>query len=97
VSPPDAISEFKGGVILVSHDARLIRRAIESNTYGEVWVVEGGSVTAFDGDMDDYTQRVLAEMEALEASVDGKVQPLTPYPIPHTPHPIPHPIPRPKA
>ncbi len=35
----EAIAQFKGGVVLVSHDARLIRSSIESSENGELWVV----------------------------------------------------------
>ena len=35
----EAIAQFKGGVVLVSHDARLIRRSIERSEHGELWVV----------------------------------------------------------
>jgi ATP-binding cassette subfamily F protein 1 len=35
----EAIAQFKGGVVLVSHDARLIRSSIQSSEQGELWVV----------------------------------------------------------
>ena len=67
-----AIRAFKGGVVLVSHDARLIRTAVEESDLGELWVVGGGGVTTFDGTIDEYSAHVLAEMEELGASADGK-------------------------
>jgi hypothetical protein len=41
----EAIAQFKGGVVLVSHDARLIRRSIECSEHGELWVVVSVSVS----------------------------------------------------
>jgi len=69
----EAIAQFKGGVVLVSHDARLIRSSIQSSEQGELWVVGNGTVTPFEGDMDDYTEMVLSQM-AQDAVSDGKIR-----------------------
>ncbi|KAJ6323321.1 hypothetical protein OIU77_013027 [Salix suchowensis] len=37
---PDALDEFTGGVVLVSHDSRLISRVCEDGEKSEIWVVE---------------------------------------------------------
>lgn len=60
----DAINEFTGGVILVSHDARLILE-----TSCQLWVVENQEITEVDGDFDDYRQEIL---EKLGEEVVGK-------------------------
>ncbi|KAJ3280234.1 hypothetical protein HK104_000811 [Borealophlyctis nickersoniae] len=61
----DAINEFDGGVVLISHDFRLIDQVAQ-----EVWIVDGGEVEEFDGDIRDYKARlkekVQAEREASE-------------------------------
>ncbi|XP_055015824.1 ATP-binding cassette sub-family F member 3 [Boleophthalmus pectinirostris] len=44
-----ALNKFKGGVVLVSHDERLIRLVCR-----ELWVCEGGRVTRVDGGFDEY-------------------------------------------
>ncbi|CAJ1066383.1 ATP-binding cassette sub-family F member 3 [Xyrichtys novacula] len=44
-----ALNKFKGGVILVSHDERLIRLVCK-----ELWVCEGGKVSRIDGGFDEY-------------------------------------------
>ncbi|XP_047450560.1 ATP-binding cassette sub-family F member 3 [Mugil cephalus] len=44
-----ALNKFKGGVILVSHDERLIRLVCK-----ELWVCEAGSVRRIDGGFDEY-------------------------------------------
>ncbi|XP_067057734.1 ATP-binding cassette sub-family F member 1-like [Acropora muricata] len=53
----EAINEFTGGVILVSHDARLILE-----TSCQLWVVEDQSITEVDGDFDDYRQEILEKL-----------------------------------
>lgn len=53
----DAINEFTGGVILVSHDARLIE---ETNC--QLWVIEDRGISEIDGDFDDYKLEVLKSL-----------------------------------
>ncbi|XP_037698979.1 ATP-binding cassette sub-family F member 1 isoform X3 [Choloepus didactylus] len=50
----EAINEYKGAVIIVSHDARLI-----TETNCQLWVVEEQSVSQIDGDFEDYKREVL--------------------------------------
>ncbi|MFN7197752.1 MAG: ABC-F family ATP-binding cassette domain-containing protein, partial [Hylemonella sp.] len=50
-----ALNEFEGTVMLVSHDRALLREVCD-----EFWLVSGGTLTPFDGDLDDY-QRLLLE------------------------------------
>ncbi|KAA0710672.1 ATP-binding cassette sub-family F member 1 [Triplophysa tibetana] len=50
----EAINEYKGAVIIVSHDARLI-----TETQCQLWVVENQSINNIDGDFDDYKREVL--------------------------------------
>ena len=49
-----ALNEYEGAVILISHDRHLLDACAD-----ELWLVEGGTVARFDGDMDDYRQRLL--------------------------------------
>jgi len=51
----EAINDFEGAVILVSHDRFLIEACAD-----RLWLVAGGTVRPFDGDMDDYRRLVLA-------------------------------------
>lgn len=53
----DAINAYKGGVIIVSHDERLIRE-----TDCQLWVVEDQSVNEIDGGFDDYRRELLESL-----------------------------------
>jgi len=53
----EAIAEFKGGVIIVSHDERLIRE-----TECQLCVIEDQNITEIDGDFDDYRKEILEEL-----------------------------------
>lgn len=50
----DAINKFSGGVVIVTHDERLIRE-----TECQLWVVENKTIEEIDGDFDDYREELL--------------------------------------
>ena len=59
-----ALNQFEGGVVLVSHDERLIDMVAD-----ELWVVnkglkgKPGSVTVFDGSFSEYRAHLEKEFE----------------------------------
>jgi ATP-binding cassette subfamily F protein 3 len=55
----EAINDYEGAVILVSHDRYLLEACAD-----RLWLVSGGTVSAFDGDMDEYTKYVLEQAGA---------------------------------
>ncbi|WP_422014500.1 ABC-F family ATP-binding cassette domain-containing protein [Reyranella sp.] len=55
----DAINDFEGAVVLVSHDTHLVKMVADA-----LWVVQGGTVKAFDGDIDEYQAKLLKERGA---------------------------------
>ncbi|KAL9903432.1 ATP-binding cassette sub-family F member 3 [Glossina fuscipes fuscipes] len=54
-----AINAFKGGVVLVSHDERLIKVICK-----ELWVCGSRTVRAVEGGLDEYKREVYREIEA---------------------------------
>jgi ATP-binding cassette subfamily F protein 3 len=67
----EAINEFPGAVIMVSHDRYLIEACAD-----RLWVVADGAVTNFDGDLDDYRRNVLSQRARTdtEFSRNGKAE-----------------------
>ena len=57
----EAINEYEGAIILVSHDRHLLEA-----TADKLWLVDNGRVTQFEGDMDDYTRHVLSKAGVAE-------------------------------
>src|ERR1700687_4671014 len=51
----EAINEFPGAVIMVSHDRYLIEACAD-----QLWVCADHAVTTYDGDLDDYRRMVLS-------------------------------------
>jgi ATP-binding cassette, subfamily F, member 3 len=51
----EAINDFPGAVIMVSHDRYLIEACAD-----RLWVVANHAVTSYDGDLDDYRRTVLS-------------------------------------
>ena len=54
-----ALNEFEGTVMLVSHDRALLREVCD-----EFWLVAGGALKPFDGDLDDYQRWLLEQSKA---------------------------------
>jgi len=52
----EAINDYPGAVILVSHDRYLLEACAD-----RLWLVQGGKVAPFDGDLDDYRRAVLTD------------------------------------
>ncbi|MEL6819707.1 MAG: ABC-F family ATP-binding cassette domain-containing protein [Pseudomonadota bacterium] len=50
----EAVNDYRGAVILISHDRYLVETCAE-----RIWLVEGGDVQPYDGDLDDYAALVL--------------------------------------
>jgi ATP-binding cassette subfamily F protein 3 len=49
-----ALNEYQGAVILISHDRHLIE-----TTADHLWIADGGTVKPYDGDLEAYSQHVL--------------------------------------
>ncbi|MEC9367132.1 MAG: ABC-F family ATP-binding cassette domain-containing protein [Pseudomonadota bacterium] len=65
-----ALNAYEGAVILISHDRHLIEACAE-----RLWIVRGGSVAPYDGDLESYSAECLAERGAGRAARSGKDAP----------------------
>ncbi len=57
----EAINDYEGAVILVSHDRYLLEACAD-----QLWLVDDGTVRVFDGDMDEYARLVLSKSRGEE-------------------------------
>ena len=69
----EALSDFDGAIVMVSHDRHLIGLVCET-----FWRVAGGKVEAFDGDLDEYAAWLRSRPGSEQAKA-GKAKP-TPAP-----------------
>jgi ATP-binding cassette, subfamily F, member 3 len=61
-----ALNDFPGAVILISHDRHLIEATVD-----RLWVVRDGTVSDFDGDLEDYRQHVVSGSRGRSKSDSG--------------------------
>jgi ATP-binding cassette, subfamily F, member 3 len=71
----EAINEFPGAVIMVSHDRYLIEACAD-----RLWVVADHAVTNFDGDLDDYRRLVLSSRNERAPSREANERSAAPPP-----------------
>jgi ATP-binding cassette, subfamily F, member 3 len=57
-----ALAEYTGAVLLITHDPHLVELVAD-----RLWLVADGTAAAFDGDMDDYRQRLSGIIAAQSA------------------------------
>jgi ATP-binding cassette, subfamily F, member 3 len=55
----EALNEFEGGVVMVSHDVTMLQSVCKS-----LWICENGSVWHFDGSVQQYKKRIAAQADA---------------------------------
>ncbi|XP_021725702.1 ABC transporter F family member 4-like [Chenopodium quinoa] len=60
----DALDKFTGGVVLVSHDSRLISRVCEDEEKSQIWIVDNGTVRTFPGTFEEYKEDLQKEIKA---------------------------------
>jgi ATP-binding cassette, subfamily F, member 3 len=64
-----ALNEYEGTVLLVSHDRALLREVCD-----EFWLVAGGTVEPFDGDLDDYQRWLLEQSREAARAARGEAR-----------------------
>lgn len=55
----DAVNEFEGGMVLVSHDFRLISQVAQ-----EIWICEHGTITKWQGNILDYKEHLREKLKS---------------------------------
>jgi ATP-binding cassette subfamily F protein 3 len=66
----EAINEYEGAVVLVSHDRYLLEACAD-----QLWLVDNGTVGAFDGDMGDYAKLVLSKSRGEDGKRESSLAP----------------------
>jgi len=62
----EALNDYDGAVILISHDRHLIEATVD-----RLWLVNNGTVTSFEGDMEEYRDIVIASGKKKDEKVDA--------------------------
>jgi ATP-binding cassette subfamily F protein 3 len=73
----DALADFDGALVLVSHDRHLLGMVSDS-----FWRVADGVVEPFDGDLDDYARWLRARGSANKKAAKAEAKPVTPVESP---------------
>ena len=60
----EALAAFTGGVVLVSHDSRLISNVCADEAASQIWVVDHGEVEFFKGNFDEFRRALVDEIKA---------------------------------
>ncbi|MGY4418378.1 ATP-binding cassette subfamily F protein 3 [Bradyrhizobium sp. JR6.1] len=69
----EAINEFPGAIMMVSHDRYLIEACAD-----RLWVVANQTVTAYDGDLDEYRRMILSANDGRTVSRERVKEPAKP-------------------
>ena len=62
-----AVNEFEGGMVLVSHDMRLISQVAK-----EIWICDNKTITKYRGDIQNFKMDMRAQMHLEEGGDSGK-------------------------
>ena len=63
----EAINAYQGGMVVVTHDARLIEA-----TESQLWVVEDGHAIAWEGGFSGYREHLLRKLEEQMEAIQPK-------------------------
>ncbi|ACM36109.1 ABC transporter nucleotide binding/ATPase protein [Allorhizobium ampelinum S4] len=65
----EALNDYDGAVILISHDRHLIEATVD-----RLWLVNNGTVTTFEGDMEEYRDLIVSSGKKKEEKIDVTVE-----------------------
>ena len=60
-----ALQDYQGAIVVVSHDRHLLRSVTD-----QLWLVAGGQLQPFDGDLDDYKVWLAEQKRQTETQAD---------------------------
>ena len=63
----EALEAYDGAVVLITHDMHLVQLVAD-----RLWLVQDGTVRAYDGDLDDYRAEILGGEGSRRADADGR-------------------------
>lgn len=66
----EALNTYSGAVMIVSHDRHLLEATVD-----RLWLVKDGTVSSFDGDLDDYAALVLSRPQAERSATPDRPPP----------------------
>ncbi|MGV2098577.1 ABC-F family ATP-binding cassette domain-containing protein [Rhizobium sp. 21-4511-3d] len=66
----EALNDYDGAVILISHDRHLIEATVD-----RLWLVNNGTVSNFDGDMDEYRDLIVSSGRKKDEKVQSADDP----------------------
>jgi ATP-binding cassette subfamily F protein 3 len=78
----DALNDYEGAVILITHDRSLMELVAD-----RLWLAADGTITPFDGDMNDYARFVL-DRARVAARAPTQVREAAPEPAQPAPAPV---------
>ncbi|MBB4007478.1 ABC-F family ATP-binding cassette domain-containing protein [Allorhizobium taibaishanense] len=61
----EALNDYEGAVILISHDRHLIEATVD-----RLWLVNNGTVTTFEGDMEEYRDLIVASGKKKDEKIE---------------------------
>ncbi|AOX18109.1 ABC-F family ATP-binding cassette domain-containing protein [Kozakia baliensis] len=64
-----ALSEFEGAVVLISHDSHLVESVAD-----RLWLVEDGTISPFEGDMDAYRAWLIERARRANAEANPRAE-----------------------
>ncbi|VAW24307.1 Bis-ABC ATPase YheS, partial [hydrothermal vent metagenome] len=64
-----ALNEYKGAVLIISHDRHLIDATVD-----EIWIAENGEIRVLDDDMQGYETSILSKISGSERKKKGQNQ-----------------------
>ncbi|EAU42680.1 putative ABC transporter, ATP-binding protein [Fulvimarina pelagi HTCC2506] len=72
-----ALNDYPGAVVLISHDRHIVEATVD-----RLWLVEGGSVQRFEGDLSEYKRLVLSGKKQGKGPKKEAAKTTEPTPVP---------------